>query len=95
MKDTIVILANSDSVINDNYKHYYLSNNILFYNTTEINFSTLENYKKYIVQNSYTKDNGELLTKYGYTVIRITYESDSIKKITLKNKLTYKTKMLL
>lgn len=94
MEDTLIVVTNSDFIINDNtYPHYYFENGNLWYNISSVLFSVLKNYKTCIFQKSSVQINllfTKLINEHNYTEINATensiiFESNNIlKKIILK-----------
>lgn len=104
MEDTIVVVVNSECIINTKYDHYYFFDNSLQYNSTYISFSVLENYNKCIFQKSTIENNTiftQLIKRLNYNETDVTeelimFESNNIlKKIILKNESTEETKIFL
>lgn len=104
MEDTVVVVVNPDSIINNKYNHYYFSNNSLQYDASNICFSVLNNYNKCIFQKSTIETDTTFTQKiklFNYNEMEVTdelimFESANIlKKIILKNKYTEETKIFL
>ena len=88
MEDTIVVVVNSECIINTKYDHYYFFDNSLQYNSTYISFSVLENYNKCIFQKSTIENNTiftQLIKRLNYNETDVTeefimFESNNILK---------------